>query len=489
MSKTLSRHWAKLVGATGILIGLVCCSSSGKCPLSPDGKSEPSCPDGEATAAGQDGVPESRDDRLGPDTEGNCYAIKPTHFRFDPVQSLTREQMGLPDARDVSAVTLSPDGKHLYVTSWVTKAPLVAISVFAIDPTTGEISPVQTLTSWEDATTEPVDDPPVDPPSLLRISNDGESAYAVGNGEAALVLCDRNVETGKLKYSTVIPRTQLEWPESMWAMAIAESPDSSFLHLGTNPVPQKMNARITTLRGVEGQPPYEFVSHLDQFHGQGFAHILAMAFRPDGQYLVAYVDCGRLIVFGIDPATDEFMPLTEVPYSANCAGKFTAGLHFAPDGTRFILASSTAPAQVFEFVLHPDMPFDPYPSVKPLHSYTEHALELSHCGGPVWGSALSPDGLSLVLRMQYQAQGQYAATTAATYWNSETAALHFESVWTGHEDCAVPDGPLPVLNPGDTAAFSPDGRFVYIGQMDCWDPPSDEINAPLLEVYERVPLL
>ena len=481
-----------LLLGVAILLASASCSSAGKCPQCGDCGPEGSCPDLQAPSATPDTPLELSDGRTEPDLPGNCYAINPTYFRFEPVQSLTSEQIGLPSAMDVSTVAMSPDGRNLYANSWVKEFSGGAVTVFGVDSMTGKLSPVQTVLSWEDTTDEPFDDPDTAWPSVLQISNDGKSAYAVGWGQAALVLCDRNVDSGILKYSTMVPRSEVQWPDSVAARTFVESPDSSYVHVGTDLPLLKGNARITTLRAVDGDPPVEFVSNIEEFNGQGFTFILAMAYDPGGQYMVAFVDCGRLVVFGIDPETNEFMPLTELPYTADCSGKYTVGLHFAPEGKKFILASSTAPAQVFELVVNPYYaPFDEYPNVKPLHLYTEHALSLSICGGAVWGSALSPDGLSLVLRMQYcpSLAGPYVATTAAAYWSPETAGLEFESVWTGHEDCGTPSGPELTWDGSDSAVFSPDGRFVYIGQTDCYDPPGDEISAPLLEVYERVPLL
>jgi 6-phosphogluconolactonase (cycloisomerase 2 family) len=91
------------------------------------------------------------------------------------------------------AVTVSPDGAHVYATSFGDRA----VSVFARDATTGLLTFLQVLSDGVDG----VDG--LDWPYLIRLGPDGRYVYVIGQTDNALAVFARDPASGRLTFVEV----------------------------------------------------------------------------------------------------------------------------------------------------------------------------------------------------------------------------------------------------------------------------------------------
>lgn len=92
-------------------------------------------------------------------------------------------------------VTVSPDGKHVYVAGFDDNA----VAVFSRDPTTGQLSFVEALENGGTDSQGNTIDGLIGPISIA-VSPDGKHVYVDGPGDSAVTLFNRDATTGRLTW-------------------------------------------------------------------------------------------------------------------------------------------------------------------------------------------------------------------------------------------------------------------------------------------------
>jgi len=135
------------------------------------------------------------------------------------VQVLFDDTDGVNGLGDPNWVTVSPDGRHVYVAAGQDDA----LGVFSRDEVTGELSFVQSAMGYYNGTNW------LNGAQTVHVSPDGNHVYALGDNGRALALFSRDPVTGRLTITGVMRSGVAGLPSFNSSKSIALSPDG--LHL------------------------------------------------------------------------------------------------------------------------------------------------------------------------------------------------------------------------------------------------------------------
>ncbi len=242
---------------------------------------------------------------------------------------------GLEGAR---SPVVSPDGKHVYVAGSIDDA----LVVFARDGSTGELTWVERQADNSGS----VDG--LDGASAVAVSPDGRHVYVTGSDDNALAVFSRNASTGALTF-VEFHQDSPSTDGLAGALDVVVSPDGAHVYAagpGDDAVAvferttDPSDTNFGTLSFVE--------THVDGLGGVGgLAGAAALAFSPDGTNLyVAGPDDNAVAVFSrnTDPSDNDFGKLTFVEFQQDSPS--TDGLAGAldvtvsPDGAHVYVAGS-----------------------------------------------------------------------------------------------------------------------------------------------------
>ncbi|HUT13356.1 MAG TPA: beta-propeller fold lactonase family protein, partial [Thermoguttaceae bacterium] len=137
------------------------------------------------------------------------------------VQILRDGQGGVDGLNRATAVTVSPDGNHVYVAGYLD----AALAVFQRDTLSGELTFVQTLVNGQQG----VDG--LSGVSSVTVSPDGTHVYTAGSLSDAVAVFQRNPLSGELTFVEVFKDGQQALDGLDGALSIAISPDGAHLYI------------------------------------------------------------------------------------------------------------------------------------------------------------------------------------------------------------------------------------------------------------------
>lgn len=283
-------------------------------------------------------------------TDGDTVAVlgrDATTGALATAQLIRDGEAGAAFLRGPSAITLSADGAHVYVTSSLDRA----VTTFARDANTGALVHVAEVREGIDGVTGLTD------PRALDVSPDGRSVY-VAAGQNALVVFERDPDTGALTFV----QTLTDGVDGVEGLnrpgAVMVSPDGAHVYA----VSGQDNAIAVFSRDADTSTlaPVQVVVN-DQDGVSGMRGPQHATISPDGRhvYVVANQFGNGLVVFERDAATGA---LTFLERHLNNQDGIT-GLDFAsrvavsPDGTgvyalasqfSFALGESASTIPIFE---------------------------------------------------------------------------------------------------------------------------------------------
>jgi 6-phosphogluconolactonase len=186
------------------------------------------------------------------------------------------------DASHPHCVTLSPDGKHLYVCD----LGLDRIYCYKPDHVTADLTPA------EPAFTQA---PPGSGPRHVAISRDGAFAYVIGELDNMLSVYARNRDTGALTLLQRIPTLPEGFDGPNTAAEVAIHPNGRFLYASN---------RGHDSIAIYGRDPRGGLLTPIGNVPCGGRHPRHFALSPDGDWLIcANRDSNNLVSFRVNPAT------------------------------------------------------------------------------------------------------------------------------------------------------------------------------------------
>ena len=127
---------------------------------------------------------------------------------------------GVEGLRGATSIAISPDGQHLYVTGWASNA----VAAFARDAATGALTFIETQTDG----LQDVDG--LEGPSAMVASPDGKHLYVTTFEASVVVVFSRNAETGVLTFVEAERVDQAGADGLLGASSVAISPDGKHLY-------------------------------------------------------------------------------------------------------------------------------------------------------------------------------------------------------------------------------------------------------------------
>jgi 6-phosphogluconolactonase (cycloisomerase 2 family) len=195
---------------------------------------------------------------------------------------------GLDGAR---AVAVSPDGAHVYVAGYMEDA----VAVFSRNSTTGELSFVEVQRDNANG----VDG--LDGVRGLALASDGGYLYASGRSDSAVAVFSRNAATGQLTF-VEMQKDGVGGVDGLYgARAVAVSADGGSLYA----MGHYDNAVAVFARAATGQLTFEQMRQDGSGGVDGLSAVSALAMSPDGYHLYAAGSYDSAIaVFSVDSDND-----------------------------------------------------------------------------------------------------------------------------------------------------------------------------------------
>lgn len=250
------------------------------------------------------------------------------HLKF--VEAQRQGVHGVDGLNVVQGVTVSPDGKHVYAAAYRS----YAVSVFRREHSTGRLTFVEIQRDGSGGVAG------LQGASSIHLSPDGVSLYAAGYVDSALAVFRRNKETGGL----VFLEAKRDREEGVHGLrgpcALSVSPDGKSLYVASS-----TDSAVTVFRRdpLTGQLAF-LEAHQNGVSGlDGLSATQSVVVGPDGKrvYAAGWGD-NTLVAFARDDSTGKLAPL-EVRRDGvgGVLGlRGPAGLAVSPDGKDIYAAAS-----------------------------------------------------------------------------------------------------------------------------------------------------
>ncbi len=341
---------------------------------------------------------------------------------FSVLEAYEQGQVGRDAIYQPEAVGVSPDGRHVYVS---TARGDDSVAVFARQPSTGQLRFVQVL-GWQEDVFSSIRD--------FAFSPDGKHVYVCH--ESRITVCDRDIATGELTFVQYL--SGLTYPID-GGTEILVSPDGQHVYSAAD---DDNRVSLFSRDAVTGEITY------DQSYGAGeLGDAHSMALTSNGQHLYV-VDGSYLVQYERQPATGELTFIESLRGGAGgVPGVASAvAVRVSPDGA-FVYTATSVSHMVAVFsrdAITGRLTF--------LEAYQDdeagvHGLEEMKV------LAISPDGQRL-----YVAGRENALVTFDR--NESTGRLALNSTFRSNRS------DVPGLLHADASAESPDGMHVYVASRD-----------------------
>lgn len=244
---------------------------------------------------------------------------------------------GVNELDGAESVTVSPDGNHVYVVALDDNA----VSVFSRDQVTGELTFVQVLKDGMDGINE------LDGASSVTVSLDGSHIYVAG-GDAVTVFA-RDQVTGELSFVQVL-KDGIGGVDGLdWANSVTVSPDGRHVYVAA--LNNDNAVSVFSRDQVTGE--LSFVQVLKDGIGgvDGLDDANSVIVSPDGShvYVTAYLDAS-VSVFSRDQVTGELSFIQVLKDGVNGVDglNYASSVTVSPDGN-YVYISGEVDASVSVF--------------------------------------------------------------------------------------------------------------------------------------------
>ncbi len=333
----------------------------------------------------------------------------------------------------VISVVLSPDGNFLYACG----ADDNSIVVFQRNVLSGQLSFLERHQDDMGGIQN------MSYPTSCMISPDGKSLYVASYFENAVVVFERNPETGVLSFLEEKVNNVGTVSGLSGAYSVYVSPDSKHVYVGSTE-----DSSVAVFERDENNGSLSFVEKLTDDMGgvDGLNGVIAISTSPDGSFLYAngaYED--KLSIFSRDANTGELSYINALTNGSNNVDgmSFPIALNFSQDGENIYVAGFYADAIVVfdRNVLTGELFF--------INKETASVDGIDGMGGAN-AIAMSPDG-----RNAYVC-GKSENSIAVLERSLGNGQLNFVKKYTDGTDGV--DG----LRNADDVVVSPDGKQVYV---------------------------
>jgi cysteine-rich repeat protein len=221
------------------------------------------------------------------------------------------------------SVTVSPDGKHVYVAAESDNA----LAVFSRDAITGEL----TFVEAEFDNSGGVDG--LDHASFVTVSPDGASVYAAGRRDSGMVVFSRNAATGELTFVEFLPAILDGPPQGLRRVnGIVVSPDGKHVYTAGR---TEDTVGVFARDVITGELSFIEVQE-DRVNGvEGLETVRAVAVSPDGAHVYAAGSSDdAVVIFHRDASTGTLRFVDRLVDGVDGAGGLDVveALAVSPDG-------------------------------------------------------------------------------------------------------------------------------------------------------------
>lgn len=331
------------------------------------------------------------------------------------------------DLRGACGISLSPDGKFLYVAAWRTNT----IAAFRRDEASGKLQHLQSLADPERLSGV----------TCVRISPDGKWALAVAFRSKKVTLLARDADKGTLAVADAAGPELVEGAKLVWPTNGVFSPDTKHVYVVDDNAGAVAGFEIT----AEGKLSWLQVS---QGRDGCFGGARSLALLPDGKTLLVGGSKANTLCLLDRDADSGRVEVRQVIKDGEGQATALAGIHgiAATGDGRFVYTSSgrfAGDQAVSAFRLGDDG------NLTPIHEFVSDKSDLVDFRG---GNSvtLSPDGLSVY------ACGTVSRSLACFQRNPTTGELKFAA--TLRNGSTGPGGDTGPAN----VAISADSRFLYL---------------------------
>ncbi|MBN2475222.1 MAG: beta-propeller fold lactonase family protein [Pirellulales bacterium] len=248
------------------------------------------------------------------------------------VQVVVDGQGGIPGLTDAFEVTVSPDGRHVYLAGKDENA----VGVFARNQETGELSLVQVVRGDEN------DVDGLGRVYSVTVSPEGHHVYAASLNDDSVTVFRRDADTGELDFVQVLRDNEEGIDGLAAADSVIVSRDGNHVY-----VAGRGEAAVAVFRRSATSDDLMFVQVVKGVAGLGSARDVIES--PDGNhiYVAGYLG-DAVVVFRRDPATGElsFVQAFDEDEAGYGVVDGPHGIAISPDGSRLYVAPYFAPMVV-----------------------------------------------------------------------------------------------------------------------------------------------
>lgn len=336
-----------------------------------------------------------------------------------------------------SSIAVSPDGRHVYVTSGVSDG----LVVFSRNPDTGILAFVELHIDNVDG----IDG--LDKPQWVTVSPDNKNVYVASLEDGAVSVFSRDPGTGRLTF------VEMEDVSAGVAgvdgtRAVAVSPDNKHVYVtGTDNASQVDAVAVFSRDTNTGSLALTEAHHNGTNGVEGLDNITAVAVSPDNNSVYVTSDQGSgAVIFNRNPDSGGLSFVEAVPNEASGLGRLAGAqvLMVSPDSKNVYVTSRRGDIVVV-FSRNPDTgALTHMETLKRTATDLDgaHAVTVSPDGQHVYVTADNTDRL-----LTFARDSGTGALTHVTTLNDNTDGV---------------DG----LENAVSAAFSPDGRYIYVAGLD-----------------------
>ena len=247
------------------------------------------------------------------------------------------EGYGSPFLDNASSVSVSPDGQHLYITSFDD----MALSLFERNLNTGGLTYIEAYRNGVEGVGG------LEGTQAVLVSPDGRHVYASGFTESALVVFERDEFTGKLSLVEILRDNEGGISGMDGALKIRSTKDGNYIYLVS---PKDNSVTVFKRNVITGELSTQQLVEDGGNGGNDMTYPLDMVLSPDGKhaYVTSFGD-HAITVFSVTPENGTLVYINSmVDGQGNVDGIDGAtAIAISPDG-KYVFASGENSLVVFQ---------------------------------------------------------------------------------------------------------------------------------------------